>query len=290
MTQFTRRDIFCLGGATLATAMFPTWVNAQSSNGDGLLNKIRAAKKVRIGVANNPPYSSVNPDGTITGFTSDITTSIMTRLGITEIEAYTAEYGSLIPGLLADRWDFVSASITATKERCSRVLYADPLLISGSGLFYKNDVSGTKPSSLADILKMDVRFGIKGGGADLKAVVNAGFPQDKYVQFTDDLSLLQALLAGRIDYAMDSYPTIKQLIDLRKIENLDVVYPIPDNPSHGSSCVFRTSDTDLYAAYQKELKAMKGSGEYASIMKKYGYDIPKEHIDMTAEQMCAAAT
>ncbi|WP_449415802.1 transporter substrate-binding domain-containing protein [Ochrobactrum teleogrylli] len=290
MTQFTRRDIFFLSGATLATAMCPSLVTAQTNNNDSLLKKLQAVKKIRIGVANNPPYSSVNPDGTITGFTSDITSEIMKRLGITEIEAYTAEYGALIPGLLANRWDFVSASITATKERCSRVLFADPILISGSGLFYKKNVSGPKPGSLADILKMDVRFGIKGGGADLKAVVNAGFPQDRFVQFTDDLSLLQALLAGRIDYAMDLYPTIKQLIDQRNIDTLDVVYPIPDNPSHGSSCVFRNTDKDLYDAYQKELKEMKESGQYVSIMKKYGYDIPLDHLNMTAEQMCASAT
>jgi len=91
-------------------------------------------------------------------------------------------------------------------------------------------------------------------------------------------------------YALTAYSALKPVLRQRKPDNLEIVYPVPDDPPKGSSCAFRTVDTDLYTAYQRELRAMKTSGEFATILQQYGYDLPPpELMGVTAEQACAAA-
>src|SRR5258707_535467 len=111
---------------------------------------------------------------------------ILGRLGITEIEGFIGTYGELIPGMLAGRWDFVSASLTITTPRCAQVLFADPLIFDGSGLAYKKGSAKTAPTKIADIAAMNVPLGVLAGGADLRAVLAAGVSPANVVQFSND--------------------------------------------------------------------------------------------------------
>src|SRR6516165_413978 len=115
-----RRSAFAAVSAVTAATAFRK-VGAQPASGRGLLAKLQAMKTVKVGVANQPPYSALNPDGTLTGAAPDFTKAIMGRLGIPNIEGFIGTYGQLIPGMLAGRWDFVSASLTITQARCEQV-------------------------------------------------------------------------------------------------------------------------------------------------------------------------
>ena len=57
-----------------------------------------------------------------------------------------------------------------------------------------------------------------------------------------------------------------------------------------SSCAFRTVDTDLHAAYQTELRAMKASGEFQAILQKYGYETTPNLMKITNDQACSTAS
>ena len=79
-----RRAALAVVGAVTAAAAYRT-VWAQPASGRGLLGKLQAAKMVKVGVANQPPYSALNPDGTLTGAAPDFTKVIMGRLGIHDL-------------------------------------------------------------------------------------------------------------------------------------------------------------------------------------------------------------
>jgi ABC-type amino acid transport substrate-binding protein len=64
-------------------------------------------------------------------------------------------------------------------------------------------------------------------------------------------------------------------------------FPVEDAPSNGSGCAFRKEDIDFYGAYQKELRAMKVSGEFRAILRRYGFDTSPENESITAEQACS---
>lgn len=287
MTPLARRQLL-VGAAAVAVSVTSGGASAQPvSAGQGLLARLRAAKKVRIGIANQPPFSALNPDGTMTGAAPAIAKLIMGRLGIPEMEGFIATYGELIPGMQAGRWDFVGAALTITAARCTQVLFADPLVFDGAALVWSKGTTAPVPTRIADIAKLGVAMGVEAGGADLRASLAAGMSPANIRQFSNDPSILDGLLAKRIDYAVMSHSPLKGLFQQRNLD-LNVVYPLPDDPPHGASCAFRTVDTDLHDAFQAELRAMKASGEYLTVIRQFGFDTPPQLMSVTAEQACAS--
>jgi len=286
MISVNRRQILTGVAATVALGVVAKPQPARAAAGQGLLARLQAEKKVRVGIANQPPFSALNPDGSLTGAAPTISKAILERLGIPEMEGFIATYGELIPGMLAGRWDFVSASLTITKPRCAQVLFADPLIYDGAAIICLKGMTKTVPAKIADIAKLDTPMGVLQGGADLRAVLAAGVSPGNILQFENDQAIMDALIAKRMQYAVATHSPLKDMIAQRNVA-LEIVYPLPDDLPRGSSCAFKTVDTDLYDAYQKELRAMKTSGEYLSIIQRFGYDTPPELMSITSDQACA---
>jgi len=283
MKRVTRRQILgATGGIALTAIARPFSAHAADS---GTLARIQAAKKVRVGIANQPPYSALNPDGSITGAGPDVTKVIMGRLGITQIEGVTATYGELIPGMLAGRWDFVSACLTITAARCKQVLFADPIVFDGTAIIYLKGSTSLAPKSITDLAKANVVVGLQAGGALFRRTQELGVKLSNIRQFTDDPAILAGLAAKRFQFAIMSYAPVPALIKQRHLD-ATVFYPEPDDPPRGSGPAFRPDDSDLHAAYNKELRAMKKSGEYLEIIHKYGFETPADLINVTYQQAC----
>jgi polar amino acid transport system substrate-binding protein len=277
-----------MGSIALSSTGGSAFGQAATGNGQGLLAKLQAAKKVRVGIANQPPFSALNPDGTVTGAAPTITKKIMDRLGVPEIEGFIGTYGELIPGMLADRWDFVSAALTITKPRCDQVKFGDPLIFDGDIIVALKDHPGPMPKRLTDIAKGNFVVGAPAGGADVKALLAAGVSSDNIRQFTNDQSEIDGLLAKRIDFGIMSPRPVRQLVKQRNLE-LDTTYPVEDAPPRGSACAFRLQDTDLYEAYVKEMRAMRASGELSAILKEFDFDTSDEMLKTSTDQLCSVA-
>jgi polar amino acid transport system substrate-binding protein len=277
-----------LGAIALGTACTSAVAQTVPEKGQGLLAKLQAAKKVRIGFPNQPPFSSLNPDGTVTGAAPTITKTIMARLGIPGVEGFLASYGELIPGMLADRWDFVSAALTITKARCSQVRFSDPIIFDGDNIVAIKGHPGPMPKRLAELAKGGFVVGAPAGGADVKALLAAGVKLENIRQFTNDPSEIDALLAKRIDFGVMSPSGVRQMIKQRNLD-LEVTYPVEDDPPRGSACAFRPQDTDLYDAYVKEMRKMRAAGELTAILTSFGYDTSMEQLGTSVDQLCAVS-
>ena len=70
----------------------------------------RKRRYLRVAIANEPPYTKVNPDGTVTGAEPDVFGAVCKRLGIPDIQGVITPYASMIPGLNANRWDAITAA------------------------------------------------------------------------------------------------------------------------------------------------------------------------------------
>jgi polar amino acid transport system substrate-binding protein len=194
MKSLTRRHVLSGTGSIALDSIAPgsmggsAFAQVAAGQGQGLLAKLQAAKKIRIGIVNSPPYSALNPDGTVTGAVPTITKRIMDRLGIPEIEGFLASYGDLIPGMQAGRWDFVSAALTITKARCGQVKFGDPLIFDGANIVALKDHPGPMPKHLSGLAKGNFIVGAPAGGVDLKSLLEAGVSADNIRQFTNDQS------------------------------------------------------------------------------------------------------
>jgi len=263
------------------------WAQA-SSGGAGLLAQLQAAKSVKIGLANQPPYSGMNPDGSITGIAPDVVKIIMGRLGVPKVEGTIAAYGELIPGMQARRWDFVGACLTITKLRCEQVRFMDPIVIDGGSFLYMKDRMAIPPKTMTELAQMNLTVGVLTGGAHSQLTIAKGVQPANLKQFPNDPALIEGMQAGRIQIVLGSLAGLKAVLKGRNLP-IGIVYPIPDNPPKGSGPVFRHQDTDLYDAFRKELVAMKKSGEFAKVSERNTFEMPPEVMDGTAEKYCAEA-
>jgi polar amino acid transport system substrate-binding protein len=255
----------------------------------GLLDELRKAKIVKVGIANEPPYSSLNPDGSVTGLGPTVVQTILAKLSVPRVEGIVAPYGDLIPGLQARRWDIIGAVLSITKQRCTQVVYGDPIVWDGGAMAYIRGSVSPVPKSIGDLAQKGLTVGILTGSYLVPKSESLGVAAGKISQFPDNPSLIDGLVAKRVQIALSTYSSLR---DLRKSRNdeFDISYPLPDDPPHGSGPAFRPSDTDLYDAYQRELRAMKRSGEFAKLSDRFGFNIPNGMLNETAQQACASAT
>jgi polar amino acid transport system substrate-binding protein len=104
-------------------------------------------------------------------------------------------------------------------------------------------------------------------------------------QLPDNVALINALQAKRIDLVFQDHAGIERVYKQRALP-VDVVFPVSDAPEHGSGCAFRRQDADFLAAFQKELRAMKASGEFLAVLHKYGFDMTPDQMRIDGTQAC----
>ena len=280
----SRRAALSGGSALVLTACSAVPVAAA---GDDLLERLRRQKVVKVGIANASPFSAMRPDGSMTGVGPTMAQRVLERLGIPRMEGSIATYGELIPGMLAGRWDFIAAAMTMTKERCRQVLFADPMTFEGPCIVAPVSSNPGRPQTIADLARLKVSVGALSGGAQYRQLVEGGVALDRISQFANENNMIDGLLAGRVQFL---YVTRLLITEVSKRRNMtfDVVFPVSDAAAPGASNVFRQGDVEFHAAYQKELRALKASGEFQDIARQFGFEIPEGLIGSTSERQCSS--
>ena len=276
----TRRMV--VAGLSLPLLVRPSFAQSAVT-----LDQLKRAGVVRVGLVNQPPYSGLNPDGTIGGFVPTLVQKIMEKLGVPKIEPYVATYGELIPGLQAGRWQMIAAAFRLTKERCAQVAFTDPVTFDGGAIAYVASKTPTPPKSIKELAAGDAMIGVLQGSYLIKLATEQGVPQSRISQFPNNPAIIDGLTAGRVAAAISTNASLRQLQTQRG--GFDIVYPLQEDPPVGSAPAFALGDTELHAAFQTELRALQKSGELVAMAKEFGFDPPPAHLDgITAEKACAA--
>src|SRR5687768_6895499 len=102
-TIITRRHLLQrTAGLTLAASTFSF---ASSALAETTLERAKAQGFIRIGFANEAPFGFATPDGKLTGEAPEVAKAVLAKMGITQVDGVLTEFGSLIPGLKAGRFD-----------------------------------------------------------------------------------------------------------------------------------------------------------------------------------------
>ncbi len=254
--------------------------------------RIKREGYVRVGFANEKPFAYALPDGTLSGEAPDIAKAVFQALGIAEVEGVLTEFGSLIPGLQAQRFDVITAGMYIKPERCAQVLFADPEYKIGSGLLIKAG-NPLNLHSYEDIAaNSQVKVGTGAGYFENDYLLAVGVPKDRIVLFPDDASGVAGVQAGQIDaYTATSMAILTSLTNA-KDPSLEMAAPFTDPVVNGkpvtgySGTAFRKEDADLRDAFNAELKKLKDSGQLLEILKKNGFGEANMPGDVTMEQAC----
>lgn len=281
--QSRRAVLKGLAVGALAAPIMTRYAFAQSGT---TLETLRSAGVMRIGLANQPPYSGLNPDGTISGFVPTLVERVMASLGVPKVEPYVATYGELIPGLQAGRWDMIAASFRLTDERCQQVLFTDPVTFDGGAYAYVPAEVSDPPADLTALVATDLNLGVLQGSYLVKLLTDLGISESRISQFPNNPALIDGLLTGRVPIAVSTNASLRQL-QRQRDQAFEVVYPLPEDPPVGSGPAFRRSDPELHAAFQTELRKLRESGELDALAAEFGFDPPPDELaGITAEEVC----
>jgi polar amino acid transport system substrate-binding protein len=260
------------------------------------LERVQREGVVRVGFANESPYAFAQPDGSLSGEAVEIARVIFERLGIEEMEGVLTEFGSLIPGLQANRFDAITAGMYVKPERCEQALFADPEYCIGEALI----VEAGNPYDLhtyEDIAaNPDVKVGTGAGYFEEGYLTAVGVSEDQIVLFPDGPSGVAGLQAGQIDVWTSTAPACIKLVETTGDPNLELAEPFTDPIIEGKSVVgcgataFRREDVDFRNAFNAELTALKESGELLEIISQFeGFGEATLPGDRTVSDMCPDA-
>ncbi|WP_028355662.1 ectoine/hydroxyectoine ABC transporter substrate-binding protein EhuB [Bordetella petrii] len=259
------------------------------------LQAAKAAGKIRIGYANEAPYAYMDSSkNQITGEAVEIARVVLKRMGINEVEGVLTEFGSLIPGLQAKRFDIIAAGMYVTPERCQQVAFSNPTYgVGQSFLVQKGNPKNLH--SYEDIAKQDdAKLGVVVGAIEGEYARKSDIPVDRVVVFPDVVSALSGVQAGRADAYAATALTVNDLMNKTAAGDLEKAEPFTDPVIDGKNVrgygafAFRTEDQEFVDAFNAELAKFIGTEEHAKVVQPFGFTKEELPGDVTAAKLCAA--
>lgn len=270
--------------ALLAAIGFAAGVAAIQPAVAAELEELKEQGFVRIAIANEPPWTEVKTDGTVTGAAPEVARAVMKKLGVEDVVASISEYGAMIPGVQARRFDMVAAGLFIKPERCEAVLFSEPDLCDAeSFMIKKGNPMGLK--SFADIAAKGARVGVVGGGTEEKLALEAGVDRANVIVVPDPQSGSKMLQDGRIDVYALPVLSISDLMKKADDPNLEMFAPVEGTPIFCAGAAFRKQDAALRDAYDVALAELKASGEFAAIVEPFGYSA-EAAMQTSREKLC----
>ncbi|SMO63418.1 ectoine/hydroxyectoine ABC transporter substrate-binding protein EhuB [Melghirimyces algeriensis] len=256
------------------------------------LEKAKEEGVIKVGFANEKPYAYRDKSGKVTGEAVEISREIFKRLGVKKIEPVLTDFGQLIPGLKAKRFDVITAGMYITPERCKEVAFSDPEYQIGESLAVKkgNPKDLHSYQDIAD--KKEVKVAVMRGAIEIDYMKKLGVKDSQIKTFSDQPSVIQALKSGRVDAITMTGPSLREILEAQGKEGIETVEDFEQPVIDGKSVVgfgaaaFRKDDTKFRDQFAKELNKLEKSGELQEILEKFNFS--KENLPggKTQEELC----
>jgi len=261
-----------------------------SAQAEDALARIKNEGVVRIGFANEAPWSFANADGTIAGADYEFASLIFSRIGVPALEGVITKFGSLIPGLQADRFDVVVAGFYIRPARCEQVTFSEPTVAVGDSIIVRTG-NPKKISSYKSVIdNQSIKLGGVVGAATARNAKDSGIPDSQLVMFPDFVSAISALKADRIDGALQT--AISAEATVKSDPSIERALPFEQAIINGKSTVnyagyaFRPRDKELVAAVNAELAKILGGPEHLKILAKYSISSNEVPKGVTTKELC----
>ena len=273
----------------LAAAGFALLLGGTSAAWAGeALDRLKEQGFARIAIANEPPWTEVKADGKVTGAAPEVARAVLNKLGIPEVVASISEYGAMIPGLQARRFDLVAAGLFIKPERCAAVIFSEPDLCDAESFAVKTG-NPLGLMTFEDIAKhATAKVGAPGGGTEERLALAAGVPRERVVVVPDAQSGVKMLQDGRIDVYALPVLSISDLLKKANDPGLEMIAPIKGTPVFCAGAAFRRQDKDLRDAYDEVLAEMKTSGEFSKIVEPFGFSGDAPNLT-SREKLCGGS-
>jgi polar amino acid transport system substrate-binding protein len=250
------------------------------------MDRVNSGKTIRLGFATEIPWAYPGDNQEPLGFVNTITLGVLKSMGYTNIEPVVTEWGGLIPGLKANRFDIITGGMYILKSRCENVNFSEPIGVFGECFIVpKGNPKGLQ--SYQDIKNKDATIVTGAGYSTIENAKKEGVPEKNIMTVPGNTEILAAVKAGRADAGGVTYFSALHLSK----ESGGAVEPTDPtkNPEWTFNWVgigFRKSDTEFLAAFNKALKQYIGSDEMMKAVEQYGYSKSQLPGDVTTAYVC----
>jgi polar amino acid transport system substrate-binding protein len=252
------------------------------------LERAREAGSITVGFAGEAPYS-FEANGQLTGATVALHQEIFGALGIENVEGINTNFGALIPGLTANRFDAVSAGMSILPQRCAQAAFSEPEFMYTTALL----VPAGNPHNLTDMQSIDeagVRLAVMTGAIESDYATALGIDA---IQVAGPQDGMDAVINGRADVFALTGISLTWMVDNNPHAGVEVtesfVAVIDGVPQVGAGgTVFRKGDTALLEAYNTELARIVSDEErYLSIVGEFGFTAAERPTgELTTAELC----
>lgn len=272
--------------------------NGQQDPGENAstLERIRESGRVRIGYADEAPFAYMDSaNGRVTGEAPEVAREVLRRLGVRQVEAVLTEFGSLIPGLNAGRFDIIAAGMYILPERCEQVAFSNPTYGVGQAFIVRKG----NPLGLHGYHHVarnpKARLGVVAGAVEQRYARALGVPDERITLFPSPTNALAGVEAQRVDAYAATSLTVQDLADKSTAAGGVFVeraqpfeQPVLDGkPVKGYGAFgFRRGDSDLVAAFNQKLAEFIGTPEHRDLVRQFGFTRSELPGDVTAEELC----
>lgn len=293
--QFLTRSSLAAVAAAGAPALLAACSRTSTSSSSKTANAVDRVKKqgyVRVGFANEAPYGFADSAGKLTGEAPEVARAVFKNMGIADLQGVLTEFGSLIPGLQAGRFDIIAAGMFINAKRCSQILFSDPDYCAKTSFL----VPAGNPKGIttfeAVAKNSGIRLGVLAGAVEGDYAKSLGVKGSQLKTFTDQPSGLDGLLAHRVDAFSLTSISLRNLASKRKGAKVEVTEPfvpvIAGKPQVGCGGYgFRKPDAALRDAFNAQLHSLMQGGQLLSIIQPFGFS-QAEIADKTAAELCKA--
>lgn len=283
----TRRGLL-LSATGLVAAVGAIGAGSRMAFAETTLERAKEQGFIRVGFANEAPFGYATPDGKLTGEAPEVAKAVLAKMGIAQVDGVLTEFGSLIPGLKAGRFDIIAAGMFINPKRCAEIAFSEPSYGIGQAML----VPAGNPKGVQDYSTFagnaDLKLAVMAGAVEVGYAKEAGVGEGQLVILPDQSSLLAAVQAGRADGAALTALSIADMA--KKGDGVESTTPFGEVAGksvkgHGGFG-FRKEDTDLYEAFNSELKSFLGTPEHIALVEPFGFG--KDYLpNKTMEQLCA---
>ncbi|MBP1949852.1 ectoine/hydroxyectoine ABC transporter substrate-binding protein EhuB [Virgibacillus litoralis] len=267
-----------------------------SGNGDedegNVLAQLKEEGTVTVGFANEKPYA-YQEDGELKGAAVDIAKAVFAELGIENMDGQLSDFGQLIPGLNAGKFDVITAGMAINPDRCENADFGEPEMMYGEGIVVQEG-NPLDLHSYADIAENpEATISIMSGATENEFVKSEGVSKDQIQSAPDVPATFSAVSSGRADATTGTEMSLKMALETSDSDNLEFVtdFKQPDIdgiPSYGAAAFHKDNDA-LRKAYNEKLAELKGTDKFDELLESNGFSAENNSVpsDITTEGICS---
>jgi len=226
-------------------------------------------RKVRIGTEGAyPPFNYIDSNGELVGFDVEIAKALCKAANY-DCTFVVQDWDGIIPGLLADKYDAIIASMSITPKRKEVVDFTDKYYNTPARFaVQRGDNFDLTEGSGLDGLRVGVQ-----GATIHEDFVRATWPKAEVVTYGTQEEANADLVSGRVDLVMADSVVLQE--GFLKVEGGDcceffgLSYSDPTYHGEGAGIAIRKDEPELVEGFNAAIAEIRNNGTYKSINDKY---------------------